>query len=174
MSKVGILFALLACVACGGRLLDESSSSTDAASDAAVCAASTPACQLPDLDAAVGACTACVGAAICQCGNLNPPLDWAPPATCESGDGVCMSTASPSLPAQAACQVGAVQMASCLAAHAHSDCSDLYFAAHPGSVEPLGMEIALFDCAACEACAEPCRNSPNAPSFCSGLSAPLR
>ncbi len=146
-------------LACGARVVTE-----PAPSDAAVCVATTPACTLPGAGAPDDACSVCVGSAICRCHDLNAPLDWRPPAGCDTEGEVCGDAGY--LPDQHACQVAAVQLTMCMAHDTQGTCSGRYFSEHPHAIEPLGMEFALYHCAVCTDCASVCSHAPDFATFC--------
>jgi hypothetical protein len=148
--------------ACGGKVVvDEPPEAPEAG---AACAADTGACQLPGVAPATDACGTCVSASICTCHDLNSQ-HWSVPTSCDGGTAVCLGSAG--MTSDAACQVAAVAMTWCLVERTHDDCSSLYVAAHPtAAIEPLGMELGLFDCAVCAACAGPCAGTPNVAGFC--------
>lgn len=161
---------LTASAACGGRLAipaeddsprDAAPDSPPDASDASLCAPAAISCDLPRFTPSSDACFTCTSAALCECRSVPNSTPWPLPADCDPGDAGCTNASA--LISQHACQVGAVEMVKCLTSTPHTACSELYADAHPGpgTIEPLGMEIALFRCTVCSACAEACAGSPN-------------
>jgi hypothetical protein len=67
-----------------------------------------------------------------------------------------------------ACQVAAVSIVRCTLGTTHEDCENKFFSNYPGNVSPIGMELGLYDCAVCSACAADCATAPESLTFCCG------
>jgi hypothetical protein len=155
LRTAGPLFAVL--VACGGRTV--SNEVPDAAEVGSpreaglLCAADSTECALPGATLAPGACTY---ASLCACHDLSAQGRDFPPS-CVAAEDPCYESAA--MTTDPACQVAAVQMARCLITEPDMTCRSFYFMAHPAAqlVEPIGMEIALYQCAVCNGeCPGPC------------------
>jgi hypothetical protein len=169
---------VLALVCCGGEVRSEAAVPEDPSPslrDASpspeaptTCAAGTSACSiaagLPSDPANTNACTACVSESICGCDDLNSQ-HWRVPTSCDAGEETCTADGG-SLPSNHACQVAAVATVNCMVTRPAADCRSPVLSPNVGGILPIGMALALYDCAVCTACASECSGSPNFDAWC--------